>query len=218
VTAMWDSQVLAFAGIALLLTLSPGQDTLLVIRNTLAGGLRAGFASVVGIMTGLAVHALLAALGLTLILVRSAQAFAIVKLVGAAYLTYLGVQCLRSAWRARSRAAAPCGPAPRTASAGISRRRAWAQRVLTNALNPKVALFYLAFLPQFIRPGDNVALKSLLLVGLHATMGLVWLTVVARTVTRTAAWLAQSTVKRRLDFAIGALFTALGIRLAIERA
>ncbi|HEX7417905.1 MAG TPA: LysE family translocator [Steroidobacteraceae bacterium] len=215
---MWDSQLLAFAGIALLVTLSPGQDTLLVIRNTLAGEFRAGFASVVGIMTGLAVHALLAALGLTLILVRSAQAFAIVKLVGAAYLTYLGVQSLRSAWRARSSVAARRGPVPQTASAAISRRRAWAQGVLTNALNPKVALFYLAFLPQFIRPGDNVALKSLLLVGLHAAMGLVWLTVVARTVTRTAAWLAQPTLKRRLDFAIGALFTALGIRLAIERA
>jgi threonine/homoserine/homoserine lactone efflux protein len=214
---MWDSQVLAFAGIALLVTLSPGQDTLLVVRNTLAGGLRAGFASTLGIISGCALHALLAALRLTLILLRSAQAFALVKLIGAAYLTCLGVQSLRCAWRnRRANAAATTLPAGPTRAAGVSRRRAWAQGVLSNVLNPKVALFYRAFLPQFIRPGDDVALKSQLLISLHAAMGLVGLIFVARTVSCTATWLSRPIVKRRLDFAIGKLFTGLGLKLALR--
>jgi threonine/homoserine/homoserine lactone efflux protein len=214
-----DPQLLVFAGIALLVTLSPGQDTLLVLRSSLAGGFRAGFASVLGILSGLALHALLAALGLTVMLARSVQAFATVKLLGAAYLAYLGFHSLRSAWRARREdagvAGAAPGPAPRP---GLSRRRAWAQGVLTNALNPKVALFYLAFLPQFIGPGDNVALRSLLLIGLHAAMGLVWLTLIARSASRAAVWLSRRAVKRRLDFAIGVAFTGLGVKLVLERA
>jgi threonine/homoserine/homoserine lactone efflux protein len=208
---MFDSQVLAFCAVAALVTISPGPDTFLVIRNTLGGGVRGGIATVLGIVSGGTVHALLAALGLTLILVQSAQAFFWVKLLGAAYLVYLGVQSLRQGLRPSP------DDAPLRAAHVASRRRAFAEGFVTNALNPKVAVFYFAFLPQFISPGDAVALKSVLLAGIHYAMGLIWLSGVALAVARAARVLTRPAVRRGLDVVTGTIFAGLGLKLALEQ-
>jgi len=206
-----DAQILAFTAVAAVVTVSPGPDTFLVIRNTLGGGVRGGLATVLGIVSGGSVHAVLAALGLTLILVQSAQAFFWVKLIGAGYLVFLGLQSLRQGLRKEDVA-----QALRPARA-MSRRRAFLDGFITNALNPKVAIFYFAFLPQFISPGDPVALKSFMLAGIHYGMSLIWMSGVAFAVARAAKVLTRPSVRRGLDLATGSIFTGLGIKLALEQ-
>lgn len=206
---MFDSQVLAFTLVALVVTIAPGPDTFLVITNTVASGVRAGLASVAGIVSGGVVYALLAAFGLAQLLVHSERVFLAVKLTGAVYLCYLGIGALRRAWRG-------VGEAPQTGARAKSKLRAcYAQGLLSNVLNPKIAVFYLAFLPQFISIGDPVAAKSVLLIGIHYTMGIAWLSVVAFTVHRLGALLARERVRRGLEGVLGALMLAFGVRLAL---
>lgn len=197
--------MIAFVIAAALLTLSPGPDTTLVLRNTLRGGRGDGWRTTIGICSGLVVHATLSSAGLSVILVRSAAAFSGVKLLGASYLVVLGIQSLRAAAR---------GVAPVTAAAtgGV---RPFREGLLTNVLNPKVAVFYLAFLPQFIARGDPVLATSLLLASLHIAMGLVWLSVVAAVVDRAQQFVTSGRVRRWLDGACGAVLVGLGVRLAL---
>ena len=206
---MFDARVLAFTGIAAIVTLTPGADTMLVVRSAILRGRRAGLLTVLGICSGLFIHATLSALGLSVVLVRSARAFEIVKLAGALYLTFLGLQALRSAARGVSNEVRPTDPA-RT-------RRAYVEGLLTNVLNPKVAIFYLAFLPQFIGPGDPVLAKSILLASIHFLEGLVWLSLVTIFVARLRSVLAQPRVQRVLESVTGLVFIAFGVKLAVSR-
>jgi len=189
---------------------------MLVMGSVLARGQRAGLLTTVGICTGCLAHAALSALGLSLILMRSALAFDVVKLVGAGYLVYLGVQSLRQAWRSESGVMEL-----ETERSATTQRSAFSTPfvigLLTNLLNPKVAIFYLAFLPQFIRPGDPVLAKSLLLALLHAAMGVVWLSLVALFLSRLRAWLVRPRVKRMLETFTGAVLILFGVRLALAR-
>lgn len=207
---MFDSSTLAFAAVALVLTVTPGADTMLVVRSVLARGRRAGLLTTSGINLGLFVHACVSGIGLSIILVQSATAFQAVKLVGAAYLVWLGFDSLRSAWRSRGQESGPEMPA------GRIRRRAFLEGLMTNVLNPKVAVFYLAFLPQFIEPGDPVLAKSLLLAGIHAGMGIVWLGLVTLLIGHLRAVIVGGTLQRRLEAVGGAILVALGLRLAVE--
>lgn len=200
--------MLAYVIAAALLTITPGPDTMLVLRNTLRGGRTDGLRTTLGISSGLIVHATLSALGLSLILVRSAAAFDVVKLAGAAYLIWLGVQSLRSAWRGAPEIA--LAAAPRAA-------RPFREGLLSNVLNPKVAVFYLAFLPQFIAPGDPVLLTSLLLAALHMVMGFVWLSGVAVAVQRAQRFVSSRTTRRWIDGACGTALVGFGVRLAWAR-
>jgi RhtB (resistance to homoserine/threonine) family protein len=206
---MFDARVLAFAGIAAIVTLTPGADTMLVVRSAIVRGRRAGLLTVLGIGSGLFIHATLSALGLSVVLVRSARAFEIVKLAGALYLVFLGLQALRSAARGAPIEARPADPAVA--------HRAYAEGLLTNVLNPKVAVFYLAFLPQFISPGDPVLAKSILLASIHFVEGLVWLSLVTLFVARLRSMLAQPRVQRVLESVTGLVFIAFGVKLAVSR-
>jgi RhtB (resistance to homoserine/threonine) family protein len=212
---MIDNQVLAFTGIAAVLTLTPGADTMLVMRSVFARGQRAGLSTSLGICSGLFFHATLSALGLSLILVRSATAFEIVKLIGAVYLVYLGSQSL---WKALRN-----GPRKLPANEGNvkKQKKEWWQSfiegLLTNVFNPKVAIFYLAFLPQFISPGDPVLAKSLLLAGIHFVLGIVWLSLVTMFLGRLRGFLTRPGVQRTLEVTTGAILIAFGARLALER-
>jgi RhtB (resistance to homoserine/threonine) family protein len=206
---MLDARVLAFTGIAAIVTLTPGADTMLVVRSALVRGRRAGLLTVLGIGSGLFIHATLSALGLSVVLVRSAHAFEIVKLAGALYLVFLGVQALRSAARGAPVAERPAGPA--------GAHRAYVEGLLTNVLNPKVAIFYLAFLPQFIGPQDPVLAKSILLASIHFAEGLVWLSLVTLFVARLRPVLSQPRVQRALESVTGLVFIAFGVKLAISR-
>ena len=213
---MFDSSMLSFTAIALLLTITPGADTMLVMRSVVARGQRAGLLTTIGICCGLFVHASLSAVGLSVILVRSAAAFELVKLVGAAYLIFLGIQSL---WRVMHHQSRGADDAPLERGHGTARtkRRPFLEGLLTNVLNPKVAVFYLAFLPQFIRPGDPVLLKSVFLASIHFLLGLLWLSLVTLVLGRLRAVLTRPHIQQRLEAITGVILIAFGVRLALER-
>lgn len=195
---------------------------MLVIRNVLLRGRGAGLLTAAGICSALFCHATLSALGLSIILVHSATLYEIVKLLGACYLCFLGYRSLRQTFHAsKGRAVVSKGPnrlAPAESSyQSSSWRRSIREGFFSNILNPKVAVFYLAFLPQFINAGDPVLAKSLLLAGIHFILGIVWLSLVTVFVAWLRAWLARPAIRRGLETVTGVVLIAFGIRLALEK-
>lgn len=207
-----DAQLATFIVLSALLTVLPGNDTALVTKTTLLEGRRAAFATTLGISAGVPIHAAASGLGLSAVLATSATAFEILKWLGAFYLAYVGLQAIRSSFA--SETVLPGGPSARRGETG-SFRRNFAQGLLTNVLNPKVALFYLTFLPQFVLPGENVLLKSIGLGLIHVALGLPWLTAYAFMLDRLAR--AVRGARPWLERASGALLIGLGLRLAFER-
>jgi threonine/homoserine/homoserine lactone efflux protein len=201
------ASLLAFIPVALLLTLIPGADTALVTRNALALGLRGARWTILGIATGCLMHATASALGLSAILATSARAYEVVKLAGAAYLIWIGVQGI---WHAGA-------PAAATSVASSTGSHPFMQGFLTNILNPKVALFYLTFLPQFIPAGAPVLRTSLLLAMIHNLLGFTWLSLYARFVDRLRGALTRPVVKALLERVTGGALVLLGARLAWDR-
>jgi threonine/homoserine/homoserine lactone efflux protein len=197
------------ASVALVVVPGPGQA--LVIARTLQGGTRAGVMTAAGLEIGTLVHVLAAALGLSVVLAHSATAFAIVKYVGALYLVWLGVKAWRDARGAATRAAHPSSLAP------VADTRLLVHATVTGALNPKVALFFLAFLPQFVHPErGSVLLQFLVLGGLLAVTGLAGDSAVAVLTGRARRRLAASPRfalwRERIT---GSVLIALGLRLAL---
>ena len=210
-TLALDPELLAFALLAAIVTVIPGVDMALIARSVLTHGRRAGYVTSLGVSTGLWVHAVASALGLSSILMASATLFSLVKLAGAVYLVVLGVLSLHRALRPRADArAAAVGATARGA------RRAFAQGFLSNLLNPKVAVFYLTLLPQFIRPGDSVLARSLLLAGVHVVIGLVWLVLYTYFLGRLSAVMRRPRVRRVLEGVTGTLLIGIGGRLALK--
>jgi RhtB (resistance to homoserine/threonine) family protein len=209
-----DSQVIAFTLAAAALTIAPGPDTMLVIRNVLRGGRRDGVVTTFGVCAGLFVHATLSALGVSILLTHSAAAFHLLKLAGAGYLVWLGLQSLRRA--------ISLPPPPESGEAGLcphrrSPRHCFVEGWLSNVLNPKTAVFYLAFLPQFIGPTEPVLTKSLLLAGIHFVEATVWLTALSILLDHTRRLLLKSAVRRGLEGLCGAVLVGFGARLALAR-
>jgi RhtB (resistance to homoserine/threonine) family protein len=194
----------------LLLAVTPGQDTLYIVGRSVSQGRRAGLLSVLGIVTGCAVHAVAAAFGLSAVLATSAHAFVAVKMAGAAYLCYRGAQMLLER-------ADDAGPARQ-----FAHESNWAifrAGLLTNLLNPKVALFFMAFLPQFVSPTADSRIIALLFLGaVFIFNGTLWCLVLV--------WSASAMSRRLrtrhasgllLKRATGALFVGLGVRLAVSK-
>ncbi len=194
-----------------LLTVTPGVDTVLIIRNTTRGGWRDGALSSLGICSGLFVHALVSAIGISVILLQSAWAFRGLRLAGAAYLVWLGLVSLRSAVR-------------RTASAGLDAhglsparfdpRRSLREGLLSNVLNPKAIVFYMAFLPQFIDPTRSAVWQSLFLAGLHFLIAMAWQCLLASGIDQARRWMQNNRVRRTLDGITGAVMVFFGLKLA----
>lgn len=209
-----DSRLLAFIGLAALLTVTPGADMALVTRNALANGRHAALWTALGINSGLLFWAVASGAGLAALLTASATAFTALKLAGAAYLLLLGI---RTILQTRTRHATGDGNTPDTTAAylPLGARAAYRQGLLNNMLNPKVGVFYTTFLPQFIAPGDPVLLRSLLLGGMHSVLGLTWLSCYALLVTRAGAILRSASVSRAIDRVTGTVLIAFGLRLAI---
>ena len=211
---MVDSQVIAFALAAAALTIAPGANDMLVIRNVLRGGRRDGIVTAFGVCAGLFVHATLSALGVSMLLLHSATAFHVVKLAGAGYLVWLGVQSLRRTVRTSH-------PPDGLEAVEPTRRRApqrcFLEGLLSNVLNPKAAVFYLAFLPQFIGPTESVLPKSLLLASIHYVEALVWLATLSIMLDHMRRFLLQSAVRRWLDGLCGVVLVGFGVRLALAR-
>jgi RhtB (resistance to homoserine/threonine) family protein len=200
-----DGQVLAFAGVALVLTLTPGPDMALVLRNSLRGGRPAAYRTIAGIAVGLLGWAAATALGVAAVLAASAAVFTALKVAGGAYLVYLGIQTLRSL---RRREEAPAN--------GHVRRRGspFRQGLVTNLLNPKLAVLFTTLLPQFIAPDDPAFAKSMLLAGLFVAIGLTWLVLYANLVGLVAK---SARFRRAVEAVSGAVLVALGLRLALDR-
>lgn len=202
-------ELAAFLGVAVLVIVTPGQDTALTIRNTLAGGRRSGIATACGVALGQAVWTIAASAGVVALLSASEPVFRAVKLVGVAYLVYLGLQSLRAALANRAHASIARTSAP------LSPRRALRQGVLSNLGNPKMAVFFASLLPQFAPPGSASFAFLLALGFLFCAMTFAWLSVYATAVARLGRLLTTS-VRRTLDAVTGLVLMALGLRLAAD--
>jgi threonine/homoserine/homoserine lactone efflux protein len=193
----------------LLINITPGPDTLYIVGRSSTQGWRAGAIAALSIGVGTMVHIAAAALGLSAILAASAAAFAVVKMVGAAYLLYVGFSLIRSAGKGASRLAAGVRPA--------SIRQIFMQGFLTNVLNPKIALFFLAFLPQFVAADASSKPLAFLFLGLVFDFnGTLWNLAVAWSAAKLSSTLAPSAAfKRWFNRCVGSLFIFIGIRLAL---
>lgn len=201
--------LLAFSVAAGLLTITPGLDTALVLRTAAAEGPRRAALAGLGIVTGCLAWGAAVALGLGALLAASTLAFTALKWVGAAYLVWLGVNLIL---KPRERFDLDAASAP----AGDD--LAWMRRgFLTNLLNPKVGVFYVSFLPQFLPQGVPAAPFIFLLAALHAVMGLVWFAALIAATRPVAGALQKAAVVRWLDRLTGGVFLAFGLRLAFER-
>ena len=195
----------------LLLNVMPGPDSLLIMTRSATQGWRAGSAAALGIVTGTFVHIFAAALGLSAILATSAAAFTVVKLLGAAYILYLAVGMLLSK---RSD-----GVEQQLVIAPLPLRRIYGQGILTNVLNPKVALFFLAFVPQFIDANaPHKALAFLILGAIFNINGMLWCHALALFTAQARAHLKPNpAVTQWLNRATGGLFVWLGVKLALAK-
>ena len=194
-----------------LLTITPGVDTLLVIRNTRRGGWWDGALSSLGISCGLFVHATVSAVGISVILMQTAWAFQALKLAGAIYLVFLGLSSLVNAARHRSQ-----GQAVSRAQPGRFRaRRSLREGLLSNVLNPKTVIFYMAFLPQFINAAGSALEQSLLLAAIHFLIAMLWQCLVAWLVIRAAKWVARPRLGALVEAVTGSLLVSIGVRLAL---
>jgi threonine/homoserine/homoserine lactone efflux protein len=213
---------LTFLGIVLVLTVTPGADMALVMRHVLEHGLRAAWPTLLGIETGLLVHITAAVAGLSVLLRDSDVAFTVVKFAGAAWLAWLGASALVALWRSRNdpRDVAPNaeddGAAPRGAGhAPYSARTLYVRGFVTNLLNVKIALFYIAFLPQFAPQGDQFVPAALVLAAVQTVFGLAWLATWAVLVSRGGDVLAARPRARRwLEGITGSVLVAFGVQLA----
>jgi threonine/homoserine/homoserine lactone efflux protein len=207
-------ELLAFLGISALVIVTPGQDTALTIRNTLAGGRRAGSFTALGVSSGQAAWTLAASAGIAALLVASEPAFVALKLAGAAYLVVLGVQALVAALR---RGAARNAAAGGRSGRALAPATAFRQGVISNLGNPKMAVFFTSLLPQFA-PDGGASFPAMLALGLlFCTMTLVWLTAYAAAVARAGDLLRRPPVRRVLDAVTGTVLVAFGVRLATEQ-
>jgi threonine/homoserine/homoserine lactone efflux protein len=232
--------VLAFAGIAAVANVTPGLDMMLVLRTSVAGGRRAGLAAALGVNTGCLAWGLATAVGLTALLTASQVAFAVVRIAGAAYLTWLGGSAL---WRSRRRnyrdaiggagpqvpaeprapaeLQAPAEPrapaAPQAPAAPGGRRAAFRSGLGTNLLNPKAGVFYMSLLPQFIPHGAPVFGTTLLLTAVDIAELTAWYLVVSGAASALARRLSRASFRRRMEQISGVVFLGFAVSLAVDR-
>lgn len=198
-----------FIGISWALIIAPGPDMLFVITRGMTHGRKAGIVSAVGVISGILVHTMAAAFGITLVFQTSAFAFLIVKYLGATYLIYLGIK----AWRDRSIFSL------QTPTSGASSRAIFWQGVLSNVLNPKIGIFFLAFLPQFVDQGRSQVPLQMMILGLtFACFGLCFLLVVGYSAGAIGGWLTRRPNYARFAQRLaGGILIALGVQLALAK-
>lgn len=200
--------ILAFCATAALLTITPGADTALVLRIAVREGGRAAFATGVGVVGGVLVWGLLAGAGLGALIGLSEIGYRILQIAGAIYLLWLAFHMFRSAVREEPIAAV---------ETGAHRTGGWFFRgLMTNLLNPKVGLFYVSLLPQFIPSGSSVFRYSVLYSGIHAVLGIAFFAVLVRATDRIGRWLRHPVVARTIDGVIGTVLVLFAARLLVS--
>jgi threonine/homoserine/homoserine lactone efflux protein len=200
----------AFIAVAVVIVITPGPDMAIVTRNAIAHGRAAALWAGIGITTGLLVWTAASVAGLAALLASSAEAFTIVKWIGAVYLVYLGARTLLSLWRGSADLPAGIGR-----HGGVSPFR---QGLLSNLLNPKIAALFTSLIPQFVSPGPSAAVESVLLAGIFAGIGLVWLVSYALVASAASAALVRPRVRATMAAITGTVLVALGLRLALDPA
>ena len=213
---MTTAELLSFTFVAALLVMSPGPNGVLVAKTVPTSGRAAGFANVAGFVAAFYLHGALSIFGISLILVQSAQAFLAVKLLGAAYLCWIGIKALYDAWRGGSTVQS-VAPARRIRQLPA----AFAEGFLTNALNPKVSMFYLAAFPQFIphTAGESAAVgAAFALVVIHSLLNAIWFGAMVLLFARLSGAARNQAFQRWLKGITGAVFVGFGIKLATIRA
>jgi threonine/homoserine/homoserine lactone efflux protein len=207
------AEILTFTFVAALLVVSPGPNGVLVARTVPTSGRAAGFANVAGFVSAFYLHGTLSVLGISIILMQSAIAFTIVKYLGAAYLCWIGIKSLIAAYKGVE-------DAQKVAPARRHRTlvKAYAEGFLTNALNPKVSMFYLAAFPQFLSAGDSSASSAFLLVFLHSMINAIWFGAMILLLSRLTAAARSGRFQRWLKGVTGIVFIGFGLKLASYRA
>jgi threonine/homoserine/homoserine lactone efflux protein len=205
------ASLLPFAVGSVLVTIVPGPDMALVTRQVLAHGQRVARATIAGNILGLVVHITIVAFGLAAVLLASAHVFNVVRLIGAAYLVYLGLTTL---WHARRSPVVAEASVERVAK---TRKIAFRQGLLSTVLNPKPALFLATYLPQFVNPHGNVTLQVYGLGAFHCVVGIAWLTTYAHLIGRLHVVLSRDRVRRWLERTTGAVLIFFGVGLALSR-
>jgi threonine/homoserine/homoserine lactone efflux protein len=202
--------LLAFVLVSVIVICVPGPDTAMVVRNTLSAGRSSGIATALGVTLGIIFWVFAASVDLAALLRASEPVFHALKLAGAAYLVYLGLQSLRAAFAKRPHSRAIRGVTP------LSPRRAFRQGLLSNLGNPKIAVFFASLLPQFVPTGAAAFPASIALGLLFCAMGLTWLTLYSVAVAKLGD-LLSGTARRALDALTGIVLVALGLRVATEK-
>ena len=210
-----DAQTFVTCLIAVtLLTLTPGLDTMLIIRNSARGGWIDGAVSSLGICSGLFVHATVSALGISIILLQTAWAFSALKFAGAAYLIWLGLCSWKRAVGGRHNIFAVSITAKQDNFRFV---RSLREGFLSNVLNPKPVIFYMAFLPQFINPSEPPLFQSLLVAGIHFSVAMFYQCVLAAMVNKARKWLQRPLVNRVFDSCTGSILMFIGLKLATAK-
>jgi threonine/homoserine/homoserine lactone efflux protein len=204
---------MAFLGVSAIVIMTPGPETAVTVRNTLLGGRVAGILTALGISTGQAIWALATSLGVVALLVASEVLFQAVKYAGAAYLIWLGANALIAAWRGTGSTAT----AARGAGSRLRPRRAFAQGLVSDLGNPKMAVFFASLLPQFAAPGDGMFAALLSLGLVFSLMTFLWLAVYAFVIAKAGEVLRRPAIRRWIEAVTGTLLVALGLRIATER-
>ena len=204
--------VLSFALVAALLVMSPGPNGVLVAKTLPVSGRTAAFANVSGFVIAFFLHGLLSILGISALLVHSADAFFVFKMIGAAYLFWIGVKALREALVNKT-VAPQVTPAKRKRTVA----KAFGEGFLTNALNPKVSMFYLAAFPQFIPAGEGAFAEAMVLIGVHAGINALWFGGMILLLSRVGKAVSRPSLQRWLKGATGLIFMGFGLKLASLR-
>jgi threonine/homoserine/homoserine lactone efflux protein len=202
-----------YLAVIAVLTITPGPDMLLVLRNGVRDGAGAAWVTGLGCCVGIAVHASLAVLGLSAILAASAEAFTVVKIAGAVYLVVLGAQAIAGSFR---RGEGALGPASRAPAVTAITGSAFRQGLVSNLLNPKIALLFLTLLPQFVADGEPRVATTALLAAIFLAVALVWWRAFSLAVGPLGRFLSRPGVVAWFDRGTGILLVALGVRVALE--
>ena len=214
---MITPQLVAFTGLVTVLTMMPGATTMLVISSVVSSGQRTGLVVVMGGNVGVFVHAILFALGLTVLLVQSAAAFQAVRLIGAGYIVFLGVRSLWRALRSKPNTLAGLMMGPPGSAETKTQRQSFVDGMVTVIASPEAAMFYLATLPQFIQPGSSILLQALFLATLHALVRLAWFSLLGVCVGKAVAILRRPRARQGLELFSGATLVLFGARMAAAR-
>ncbi|WP_078431518.1 LysE family translocator [Metabacillus halosaccharovorans] len=200
---------LTFLVLTLFVVMSPGVDTALITKRTIADGRKNGYKMALGITSGSLVHTFAAAFGLSAILLQSSLAFDIVKYIGAIYLLYLGISSLIKRQNDHDLQVAP--------GSTLKRKSAFHQGFLSNVLNPKVAMFFITFLPQFVNAGSDVTVQFITMGVVYTLLSITWFFLYVFFINYLREWLLTEKVQKIMDKATGLVLIGFGLKLAFEK-